>query len=262
MDTRRHPFFELIREHPEDDAPRLVYADWLDEQGDPRGEFIRIQCELAHVPCRDTARVDMGRFVKLVERERSLLHAFQEKWLDSLRDFQVRKFQFRRGFLAEAGLSPGRSPRDGDWNFSQNWETLIAYEPGLESVGLYFYQDWNDIQQLQLAPPIRCLHLNYQALTRREVSTLLRWPIIRGLKSLDLSHNNLRSGVDCVANAPAIMPLETLDLSFNHIGTRGAKVLASSPYLWGLRTLKMRGNHIGREGKQMLRSVFGPRVQL
>jgi uncharacterized protein (TIGR02996 family) len=30
---------------PDDDAPRLVYADWLIERGDPRGELIRLQCE-------------------------------------------------------------------------------------------------------------------------------------------------------------------------------------------------------------------------
>ncbi len=37
----------MIRENPDDLTPRLVYADWCDERGDPRGEFIRIQCELA-----------------------------------------------------------------------------------------------------------------------------------------------------------------------------------------------------------------------
>ena len=36
---------------PEDDAPRLVYADWLDEHSQPeRAEFIRVQCELARTP--------------------------------------------------------------------------------------------------------------------------------------------------------------------------------------------------------------------
>lgn len=33
-----------IREDPDDDAPRLIYADWLDDNGQPlRGEFIRAQ---------------------------------------------------------------------------------------------------------------------------------------------------------------------------------------------------------------------------
>ncbi|HEY1066638.1 MAG TPA: TIGR02996 domain-containing protein, partial [Pirellulales bacterium] len=42
------PFLDAIRAAPEDDAPRLIYADWLDEQGDEssrdRAAFIRAQC--------------------------------------------------------------------------------------------------------------------------------------------------------------------------------------------------------------------------
>jgi uncharacterized protein (TIGR02996 family) len=41
---------DLIRaiiEDPDDDGPRLVYADFLDERNDPRGELIRVQCERA-----------------------------------------------------------------------------------------------------------------------------------------------------------------------------------------------------------------------
>ena len=34
-----------IKEDPEEDAPRLALADWLQERGDPRGEFIRAQVE-------------------------------------------------------------------------------------------------------------------------------------------------------------------------------------------------------------------------
>jgi uncharacterized protein (TIGR02996 family) len=46
-------FLQSIREHPEDDTPRLIFADWLDEHDNgkngyaPRAEFIRVQCELA-----------------------------------------------------------------------------------------------------------------------------------------------------------------------------------------------------------------------
>jgi uncharacterized protein (TIGR02996 family) len=36
--------FREVLERPEDDRPRLVYADWLDENGEAdRAEFIRIQ---------------------------------------------------------------------------------------------------------------------------------------------------------------------------------------------------------------------------
>ena len=38
------PFMRAICADPEDDTARLVYADWLDENGDPeRAEFIRLQ---------------------------------------------------------------------------------------------------------------------------------------------------------------------------------------------------------------------------
>ena len=47
--TGRKPCGSLaaIAAHPEEDTPRLAYADWLDEHGFPiRAEFIRIQCEI------------------------------------------------------------------------------------------------------------------------------------------------------------------------------------------------------------------------
>lgn len=45
------PFLRAVIARPDDDLPRLVYADWLDEQGDSdRAEFIRLQCQLALAP--------------------------------------------------------------------------------------------------------------------------------------------------------------------------------------------------------------------
>lgn len=35
------PFVEAVCAAPADMVPRIVFADWLDEQGDPRGEFLR-----------------------------------------------------------------------------------------------------------------------------------------------------------------------------------------------------------------------------
>jgi uncharacterized protein (TIGR02996 family) len=44
-------FLRSIIDRPDDDLPRLVAADWLDEHGDPeRAEFVRVQCELAKLP--------------------------------------------------------------------------------------------------------------------------------------------------------------------------------------------------------------------
>ena len=35
---------------PDDDAPRAVYADWLTERGDPRGELITVQLAKKQTP--------------------------------------------------------------------------------------------------------------------------------------------------------------------------------------------------------------------
>jgi uncharacterized protein (TIGR02996 family) len=49
-----------ILSDPEDDAPLLVYADWLDEQGDTLGEVIRVQVEMRH-PLPRARREELGR---------------------------------------------------------------------------------------------------------------------------------------------------------------------------------------------------------
>ena len=45
MDEDR-AFLAAIRNDPEDDFARLVYADWLDDRGDPRGPFVRLHLAL------------------------------------------------------------------------------------------------------------------------------------------------------------------------------------------------------------------------
>lgn len=48
--THADAFIASILAHPEDDLPRLVYADWLEENGDhERSEFIRVQCEICRL---------------------------------------------------------------------------------------------------------------------------------------------------------------------------------------------------------------------
>ena len=45
-DMTDEAFLSAILASPEDDAPRLVYADWLEERRDPRGEYLRIQSRI------------------------------------------------------------------------------------------------------------------------------------------------------------------------------------------------------------------------
>jgi uncharacterized protein (TIGR02996 family) len=42
-------FLEAIFAGPDDETTRLVYADWLEERGDPRAEFMRLDCQVSAV---------------------------------------------------------------------------------------------------------------------------------------------------------------------------------------------------------------------
>jgi uncharacterized protein (TIGR02996 family) len=78
---------EAIRAAPDDDAPRLVYADWLDEHGQPeRAEFIRVQCELAR-----------RKSPELRQREKELQARHHDNFAGPLAASHLR-FRFHRGF--------------------------------------------------------------------------------------------------------------------------------------------------------------------
>jgi uncharacterized protein (TIGR02996 family) len=51
-------FLRALREDPNDEVSRLVYADWLEERGSPRGEFLRLEVELSHMPADDPRRAE------------------------------------------------------------------------------------------------------------------------------------------------------------------------------------------------------------
>jgi uncharacterized protein (TIGR02996 family) len=80
---------------PDDDAPRLVYADKLTEMGNPRGELIVVQCELA----RDSS--PSAKRKKLESREKALLKARKEL-LGPLAEISFQKSErFERGLLVK-----------------------------------------------------------------------------------------------------------------------------------------------------------------
>jgi uncharacterized protein (TIGR02996 family) len=111
MTTPEH--LSAIIADPDNDTPRLVYADRLEKQGDPRGEFIRVQCELARSPKQKKRRA------KLEAQETGLLNAYGQQWRDALLppnlptpkdrtwDY-IRSVRFQRGFVEAIELSiPG-----------------------------------------------------------------------------------------------------------------------------------------------------------
>ena len=89
-----------IREHPDDDLPRLVYADWLEEHGEPqRAEFIRSQVELARGVESEQRRQ------ALRAREAELLETHAAGWTEPLAGL-VRGWRFSRGFIERVTLTP------------------------------------------------------------------------------------------------------------------------------------------------------------
>jgi uncharacterized protein (TIGR02996 family) len=52
-------FLRAIIADPDDAALRLVYADWLEERGDPRSDFLRVQSALATLPPGDRRRAGL-----------------------------------------------------------------------------------------------------------------------------------------------------------------------------------------------------------
>ncbi len=86
--------------HPDDDLPRLVYADWLDESGDPDGaRFVRAQIALSALPEWDPQAAALRRTQPewdLGEARRAGLPPLPEerglRWPDEDRS------AFRRGF--------------------------------------------------------------------------------------------------------------------------------------------------------------------
>ncbi len=64
--------------HPDDIELRLIYADYLEERGDPRGEFLRLEAALAEMPAADARRPG------LLARLRQLGGAISTDWLARL----------------------------------------------------------------------------------------------------------------------------------------------------------------------------------
>ncbi len=72
-------FLRALAEAPRDDTHRLVYADWLEERGDPRAEWLLLRRTLASpVP-------DRSRYTDLCAREQELHRALDPVWLHAVR---------------------------------------------------------------------------------------------------------------------------------------------------------------------------------
>jgi uncharacterized protein (TIGR02996 family) len=97
MLSLRDALESALIENPEDLATHYAYADYLQDQGDPRGEFIQLQLAL-----EDHQRTDMERR-RSKARADVLQQAFQREWLGSLADELLGTIEGRVEYWGESG---------------------------------------------------------------------------------------------------------------------------------------------------------------
>lgn len=108
--TGHDELLQAVLANPDDDSPRLLYADWQDEFGDAaRAEFIRVQIE-RYRRYGDRQPLDDREFVGLIAREKALFGKHFRSWLKPLQargePFQSRDSHaiYRRGFIHEVWM--------------------------------------------------------------------------------------------------------------------------------------------------------------
>jgi uncharacterized protein (TIGR02996 family) len=254
MSATRESFLQAIIEAPEDDTPRLVFADWLDDQGDEhsvmQAAFIRAQITRAKLRW---PWVDPETWEACEEREKGYLQWHGLAGVRELRKVPAVSWGFRRGFIgvmtveslstfqeyALAGLEkfPLEEvrfvPRGGRSSVpSTGPRTARAIDAAIYA---------GNVATLAAEPLLarfRRLDLWGNPLGDDGARAFLESPHLASLRALRLAQTGLRAeGVAAVAATPALAALEELDLSDNHIGTRGAQALAESPHLKGLSWL-------------------------
>ncbi|MBX9624306.1 MAG: TIGR02996 domain-containing protein [Gemmataceae bacterium] len=258
-----------IRDRPDDDLPRLVYADWLEEHGDPaRAEFIRVQCRLGQLG--SDRRKGRKERLPLEERERTLLAAHKEVWADPL-------------CRALAGPGPAEGPA--------GWLGRMTFHRGFVRA---LYLDFRSAARLMSCPTdlepvdaidIRDCQANYQPAVVRRIVGWTRAECVTGLSVAGATDADVRvivtagwltrlnslglwfgsvsdAGVVELARSPLVGRLRGLDLQQNAIGDRGALALVESSHLERVRYLELHDNRIGPGAAAELRERFGDALRM
>jgi uncharacterized protein (TIGR02996 family) len=209
-------FLQAILEAPDDDTPRLVYADWLDETGKPedaaRAELIRVQIE--QVRCEYKS----PRYEELKERVETLIATHGDTWLGPLLPLlpdygtlSVRKYTFFRG-MPYIWLSPGKL---------------------LQKAGCRLATEW--------LPKLGVQELRFRSSTKR-VAALVGLPLLRDLHSLCWWDSHLGdAGLKELSRSPHLVNISSLTIDKPWATDAGLKHLAGAVSLNALRKLKLEG---------------------
>ena len=234
--TDEQPFLEAIFARYHDDGLRFIYADFLDDAGDPdRAELVRVQVALGRMNEDDPLRAELS------EKQAELLAANQERWTEHLGDL-VCNCEFRRGVLDSVVI-------DAAQFLSRGAELLRRVS--LRRIRLRDSAEvFPDLMASPLVEKIPELDFCGNSLGNGGVNLLARSDFLKELEVLDLGFNGIDDlGVKTLARAINLPKLTTLSLSFNgRITSSGIAELASSPFLAGLMSLDLTNNEIDDGG--------------
>ena len=171
-----------ICEQPWENTPRLIYADWLDENGNPgRAEFIRLQIELEGIPPNE--RFKNPRYDRACELER--------KWdppLRALLDGTV-------GWLERPWSAELPTSEDVTWHerYARGFRHAVTFS-GMPAVRTH-------ASAVMAASPVEDVTV-MRVQGRIGVGELLALPWVPRLTALHLSGSVGASGLELLAERP------------------------------------------------------------
>jgi uncharacterized protein (TIGR02996 family) len=241
-------FLRDIVEHPQDDAPRLVYADWLDDHGQAeRAEFIRLQIELA------AGQAPARRRAELYRRQDDLLRAHELAWVGPLSEL-VQRARFVRGFVERVTVLAEDFLRHG----AKVFELAPVRHVVLTEVDEH-------LTRLVKSPLLgRLATLEVRTGPDLEgVRLLAGSKHLAQLTGLVLRYSALGDeGAELLARSPHLKRLTTLDLYESALEARGVRALARSASLAGLTTLVLGGACTDGDGDAWVSALVEPPAQL
>jgi uncharacterized protein (TIGR02996 family) len=258
MTSDERAFLNAICEYPDDDTARLVYADWLADSGESdRGEFIRVQIELARTP--PTTEADERRRKVLLDRKDELLKKHKTAWLAPFMPF-AKESSFIRGFVQSLDVPANQFLQHAEKWFSLTPLTRIKITASrMWDASLPGFTWW--IEPLLLSSHLgrlESLDLENQQLTPTSLDALATHDDLPRLRELLLAWNTLQSeGATTLANMRQLRHLKTLDLRGNGINDTGARAIAQSQWLGNLTEISLSRNSIRARSWQMLEDRFG-----
>ena len=247
--SERAAFINAILDNPADDTLRLVFADWLQENGEPaRAEFIRAQIEAAKLPAADRAKSKPGK------RAAALLKSHQTAWREAL-GVAKKGGEYERGFLAGVPLVLDAFP--------ERVATMLAREPvwvSLELVANVMPLSW--VKEFAASLHLRAVTdivSPGSGFGAKRFFQLMQSPHLVNLRNIVLFDDPVgATGVKAIANAPAAFALEALDLtealydSSTKSQVEAIKALAASPRLASLQSLSLKFNGLTDKSIQAL----------